>query len=172
MKMNPLFFRWFVASALLGAALPWAQAQWQWKDQEGRRVYSDQPPPITVPDKDIFKRPAAAREPAAATADNASAPSSAASASASLPLSGKDPVLERRKKEAETQEAAQKKAQAEKAASIRQDNCARAKRAKAQLDSGQRIATINAQGEREIMGDSARSAELKRLAEVIQSDCD
>jgi hypothetical protein len=34
-----------------------------------------------------------------------------------------------------------------------------------------RIGTTNAKGEREIMSDAARAAELKRTNEVIQSSC-
>ena len=68
-------------------------------------------------------------------------------------------------------EQAKKKAELDKIAKIRADNCDRAKRAKATLDSGIRIATTNAKGEREVMDDKARADEGKRLDEVIRSDC-
>ena len=41
----------------------------------------------------------------------------------------------------------------------------------ATLDSGQRIARINAEGEREILDDEARAEEARRAREVIASDC-
>ena len=39
------------------------------------------------------------------------------------------------------------------------------------MDSGQRVAQMNAAGERIIMDDDARAAEQKRLQAVISSDC-
>lgn len=174
MKNNASFLRWLLASVLLASLLPLAQAQWSWKDKDGRRIFSDQPPPTSVPDKDILKRPTGARAPAAVSETTASTPSSATSTTATSPtlkVSGKDPELEKKKKEADAKEAAQKKAEAEKLASARKDNCERAKQSKAQFDSGVRIGTTNARGEREIMSDSARAAETKRLQDIINSEC-
>ncbi|MEW6466902.1 MAG: DUF4124 domain-containing protein, partial [Pseudomonadota bacterium] len=76
-----------------------------------------------------------------------------------------------KKKEAEAAEAAKKKAEEERIKKVKEENCARAKAAKATLDSGQRIARMNAQGEREILDDAARAAELKRTEEIIRSEC-
>jgi hypothetical protein len=39
------------------------------------------------------------------------------------------------------------------------------------MDSGLRVAQLNAQGERIIMDDNARAAEQQRLQSVISSDC-
>jgi membrane protein involved in colicin uptake len=86
-------------------------------------------------------------------------------------LSGRDEQLEARKKQAEEAEQAKKKAEEERQAKARAENCERAKRAKATLDSGIRIATTNAKGEREIMDDSGRAAEAKRLDDLIRTDC-
>lgn len=90
-------------------------------------------------------------------------------------MTGRDEQLESKKKQAEkqAQEAAQakKKAEDDRIAAVRAGNCERAKRAKATLDSGVRIATTNAKGEREIMDDKARAAELQRIDGVIRSDC-
>jgi len=144
-----------------------AVAQWQWVDSSGRKVFSDTPPPPGIPDKDILKRanPAAVKPAAQAPA----APSAAAPKAPQI--SGRDEQLEARKKQAEAQEQALKKAEADKLAKARQDNCERAKRSKAALDSGVRMATTNAKGEREIMDDAARAAEAKRVNEIIQSSC-
>jgi len=59
----------------------------------------------------------------------------------------------------------------DKLAKARQDNCERAKRSKMTLESGARMATTNAKGEREIMDDAARATEVKRINEIIQSNC-
>ena len=51
------------------------------------------------------------------------------------------------------------------------ENCARAKQARTTFDSGVRVARTNAAGEREVMDDAARAAEVKRIQAVIDSDC-
>jgi hypothetical protein len=160
-----------VASALCCSA---ALAQWQWLDGAGRKVFSDTPPPASVPDKNILKRPGPPS--AQPLANETSAPAATASTSttattAAPKLSGRDEQLEARKKQAEAEEQAKKKAEEEKVAKVRQDNCERAKRNKTTMDSGIRIATTNAKGEREIMDDKARAAENQRLNAIIQSDC-
>lgn len=160
-----------------------AAAQWQWIDKDGRKVFSDRAPPADIPAKNILKQPAAApAAPAAAAAANPAAAAEAATAQAAAPaapkpaanapkLSGKDKELEDKKKAAEAAEAEKKKAEAEKVAKAKAENCARAKKAKATFDSGARIATTNAKGEREIMDDAARAVETKRLEGIIATEC-
>jgi hypothetical protein len=152
-------------------------AQWQWIDKDGRKVFSDQPPPPEVPIKSILKQPGAkgravaAEEPASAAA---SAPAVAAARKTSgntLKIGGKDKTLEEKKKKAEAEEAEKKNAQEEELAKLRADNCQRAKRTKATFDSGVRIAATNDKGEREFLDDNARAAELKRVTAIIASDC-
>lgn len=163
---NPPVFAW--RSILLAVATilvcTGAVAQWQWLDGSGRKVYSDTPPPPSIPEKDILKRAGPA---GAAPVAAAAAPVPAATPQ----ISGRDEQLEAKKKQAEAQEQAQKKAEVDKLAKARQDNCERAKRSKTTLESGVRMATTNAKGEREIMDDAARATEVKRLNEIIQSSC-
>lgn len=149
-----------------------ASAQWQWVDQDGRRVFSDKAPPPEVPDKNILRRPGMRAAASAAPLAAASAPAPARAVAANVPkISGKDKVLEERKKQAEAAEAEKKKAQEEEVARAQADNCTRARQGKAQYDSGQRIARVNDKGEREILDDNQRAAEVKRLQEVIARDC-
>ncbi len=147
-------------------------AQWQWIDGSGSRVFSDTPPPAGTLEKNILKRPGGVRQAAAPTSVTGSTPGATTTmaASPSKP-GGKDSELEARKKQAEEAEQIKKKAELEKFAKARAENCDRAKRAKATLDSGIRIATTNAKGEREIMDDKARASEAQRLDETIRSDC-
>ena len=84
---------------------------------------------------------------------------------------GKDKELQAKMKQAEEAEAAKRKADLERVAKARAENCERARRAKTTLDSGVRIATTNTKGEREIMDDNARAAEGRRLNEIIATDC-
>ncbi len=157
-----------------------ATAQWQWIDKDGRKVFSDRPPMSDIKDKDILKQPGGrGRTPASVTAAEgaeATAPAGAAvvnvTAKANTPkISGKDAELQARKKKIEDEEAAKKKADEEKLALDKADNCARAKKGLDSFQSGVRISTINAKGEREIMDDNTRATESKRLQSIIDSDC-
>ena len=164
------------------AAVTAAHAQYQWVDKDGRRVFSDRPPPADVAPKNIVSQPrgstaavvrsapaAPANEPAAGEASVAAKP--AAPAASAAPGAGVDKALEEKKKQAEAAEAAKKKAEEQKQAQALAENCKRARSAKAGLDSGVRIARTNAQGEREVLDDSQRAAEAKRINDIIRSDC-
>jgi hypothetical protein len=167
--------RLLLAVASAGFALT-AFAQWQWLDKDGRRVFSDRSPPAEVQDKDILKRPPGSLKPILlpAASDDASAavPDKPAGAKPGLPkLSGKDADLETRKKKADDEVAARKKTEDDKLAKSRADNCERAKTAMATLQSGVRMSSINAQGEREVFDDVRRASEIKRTQDVIDSSC-
>lgn len=184
MKPTRLTFSATTLLISLLMSLP-ATAQYQWIDANGSRVFSDQPPPASVSNKKILQQPgkvaattAVSKEAdvdSAAKTDNASAPAALAKPAAGKETVGKDKAvdkeLEAKKKQADDAEAAKKKAEMEAQAKAKADNCERAKRAKTSLDSGVRIGTTNAKGEREIMDEAARAVETKRLQGIIQSDC-
>lgn len=158
--------------------LPAAWAQWGWVDNSGRKVFSDVAPPASIPDKNIIKRPGnstLAPAPAAEAASNGSTTAAAAPASPATPaapkVADKDPELEARKKQAEAAEEAKRKAEEERVARAKADNCERARKSKGTLESGVRIATTNARGEREFMDDNARAAEMQRIEAAIRSNC-
>ena len=158
-----------------------AAAQWQWTDKDGRKVFSDRAPPTDIPDKNILKRPGArgaavdANYAATTNPDVATVAATAASgpqiAGGAPKLSGVDRELAEKKKKAEEIEIAKRKTQEEKILKARVENCARAKQAKANFDSGMRISQTNAKGEREVMDDAARASEVKRIQSIIDSDC-
>ena len=167
-----------LALALLPAL---ACAQWQWIDKDGRKVFSDRSPPTDVPPNKILKRPGGIPPPvpaeAEAPADVAAAGGTPASGTpvtktvANVPkVSGKDSALEEKKKAAELEELAKRKAAEEKFAKDKADNCARAQKSLQVFSSGKRIRSTNAKGEAEFMGDEQRAAETKRL-EAIAADC-
>lgn len=142
-----------------------AMAQWQWIDKAGHKVFSDRAPPADIPPKNILMQPAAG-------ALAATPPPVAANAPALAPkVNGKDKELDEKKKQADEAAAAKKKAEEEKVAKARADNCARARQEKTTLDSGVRIATTNAAGEREFMDDAARATETQRVQAIIESNC-
>lgn len=164
-----LRWRQLALAALTALACSSAPAQWLWIDAGGSKVFSDTAPPPSVPDKNILKRPG--MRIGSATAPVVAETTATPAAPEPPKPSGRDDALEAKKKQAEEAELAKKKAEAEKVAKARAENCQRAQRAKATLDSGVRIATTSATGEREIMDDKARAAETQRLKEIIRSDC-
>ena len=50
----------------LGTFAITASAQWQWVEKDGRKIFSDRPPPSEIAEKDILKRPPGAARPAIA----------------------------------------------------------------------------------------------------------
>ena len=165
-----------VVAGFLLLACSFASAQWVWMEG-GRKVFSDTAPPASVPDKSIIKRPGgggASMLPPAAVAPAASAdgePAAQGQATGAPQLPTADKELEARKKQAEQAEEAKKKAEEQRIAKARIESCARAKQAKATMDSGMRLATTNSKGEREVMDDKARAAEARRLDDVVRKDC-
>lgn len=181
MKMHKLFF--------LSIACTWtlaATAQWQWLDKDGRKVFSDRAPPHEIPEKNILMQPGGMRPPSSASRTQAAPPATAAATptatttatTASIPQlaassagAGSDKELEERKAQAQAAEAAKKKADEEKLAKAKADNCTRARQSKAAFETGKPLVQANAQGERIFLDENARSTESKRIESVISSDC-
>ena len=171
--------RIFLACAVL-ATCGSASAQYQWVDNDGRKIFSDRPPPADIPRKNVLKQPRGAQTApppvAAPTAPDSAADGGTQEAPAMAtkgvsPSSGTDKALEEKKKQAEAAEAARKKEEEQKLAAQRAENCKRALSVKASLDSGVRIARTNEKGERQFLDDAERAAELQRVQAIIQSDC-
>ena len=151
-------------------------AQYQWIDANGRKVFSDQPPPASVPAKKIMQQPSKNAPLAlSADADADAAPKSDVAAATGSPAAPKakvvDKELEAKKKQADDALAAKKQVELEAQTKAKIENCARAKSAKATLESGLRIGQVNAKGERSVMDDATKAAELKRVQSIIAEDC-
>jgi hypothetical protein len=150
-----------------------ASAQWMWVDKGGRKVFSDQPPPADVAPERILKQPGPRNgmvlaPVATPTTAAAAAPADAA---ANLPKpTGKDKVLDEKKKQMEAADADKKKAEEARVAALRVENCSRAKASKATYESGVRLTRVN-KGEHEYLDDNQRAAEIKVLNDVIARDC-
>jgi hypothetical protein len=161
-----------VLAAFVGLtfALP-AEAQWKWRDKSGLTQYSDLPPPLGTPEKDILQRPASATV-------RSAPPPAVAGSSASAPMlsaRGADPELEARRKKAEQDVLDKKKAEEArieaKNAAIRAENCSRAQEQQRTLDSGVRITRTAPNGEREFLDDSQRAAENAKTQQAISTEC-
>lgn len=157
------------------SALPQADAQssgssasgrithWKWKDAQGRIQFSDRPPPAGIPDRDILARPTPFK--ASEFLTQAQAASAPAAKKATEPEQGKasaaeDPAQAQKRREIEAQNKR-----------IRAENCERARSQLAFMENGGAVTRVNAQGEREVIDDSGRSAEMNRLRQAVQSEC-
>ncbi|MBT9458709.1 MAG: DUF4124 domain-containing protein [Burkholderiaceae bacterium] len=161
--------------ALLGLALcqP-AAAQWKWRDAEGKVQYSDRPPPSGVADKDILQQPASAtkRIQVISTVPLGGAASAPAEAAPKPKVETKaDAELEARRRKAEQEQQAKAKADEQKNVQIKQENCSQARSYLRTLEDGMRVSRTNDKGEREILDDKQRAAEIQRARGVMNNDC-
>lgn len=176
------------ASAQAQTSPPSAQprysaAPWVWLDANGRQVFSDRAPPPDVPDRRILRQPTGAWPDALPRVEPL--PSSPAipaptppGVAGNPPASGGHGAAQAQRPASTPNAAAQAAARAqaeaaekERIAALRADNCNRARGALATLDSGVRLTTTNAKGEREILDEAGRSAEAARLRSIMASDC-
>ena len=144
-----------------------ASAQWKWRDGRGQIQYSDLPPPKGTAPNDILQVPRAS--PVAKLTQPPSAASGPVPSPAGAP--GADPALDAKRRQSEEAEAARRKAEELRIAQTRAQSCERARGYMRTLESGQRLARVNERGEREIIDDGIRQAELAQTREVIASEC-
>lgn len=148
-----------------GAAL----AQWHWIDAQGMKVFSDRPPGLDIPDKNILQRPKTptpsdtpkATVSASAGGASASAGTAKSAVSAAAAASSAAKIKE--------QEANAKLVEQIKAIKVK--NCAAANAKLNTLKSGVRISRINAKGEREFLDESGIAAEMKQTQRIADSEC-
>jgi len=175
-----------IAFLLLGALLQAsadAHAQWKWRDENGRVHYSDQPPPPGVPPSRIMRSvdkgppltvastPPSSEAASSARGASGGAPAQPGKGAANTPKSWAERALELRKREAERQEDQRKEEDlARKAAALGQV-CDGMRSEVRTLESGMRIARVNAQGEQEIVSDEERAARLDVLRKDTQAHC-
>lgn len=131
-----------------------AHAQvFQWRDDSGRLVYGDQPPPgvdATV----VRAHPASGartpvREPASTTAAEPAASEDAPS------MSEQAAIAKRTREQEEARERA----------------CQETRNYLAALESGQRVARFNEKGEREFLDDDARMQNIERTRATLRDNC-
>lgn len=150
---------------IFGVALAFAASAsaqlYRWVDKDGRVRYGDTPPPGAK--TTTLRAPAGQAAPAEADPAAKGAPKG--------PLTPAQQEQEFRKRQIEAQKARDKADQASKEAETKRENCARARQALASLESGQRIARTNAQGERYFLEDDARAAETERARQMVRDWC-
>ena len=158
------------ATALLIIALP-AQAQWKWKDANGKTQYSDMPPPPGTPAANILQRPPGA-PPVQIVVLQDGKPVNQAAPVASTPASApptKAELDEQAKKKLElADQDAKKKAEDARIATQKRANCTSARENLATLESG---VPIRSGAGGDFMSDERRAAELQRNRSIISADC-
>lgn len=138
------------AAVLLSVPLACAAQVYQYKDAQGRTVFSDTPPPG-----------------ANATKKNINPPQPSGDSSGSV--QEKLQEFQKRRDERLESEAKQAKEQAEKDRMA--ENCTRARSKLAALQSGQRIVRFNTQGEREFLDDAGRAKEMEEAQKSVSEWC-
>ncbi len=142
-----------IAFALAFSAAAAAQT-YKWVDKDGKVRYGDTPPPDAKVQR-LKPPPAPAQAPAAAP-------------DAKKPLS---PEAAFRKRQQEKAESDEKAAKEREAAERKRENCENAQARLRLLESGARITTTNAQGEREFISDEARARDVERTRKAVSEAC-
>src|SRR5688572_28978250 len=137
-----------------------AAAQYKWVDQNGKVQYGDTPPPGAR--VSTVRPPPGPAQPEPAAEDKKDA---------KAPLTSADKDAEFRKRQLEGEHNREKQAKAQQEAQTKRENCARAQDYLRTLQSGQRIARTNAQGEREVLEDAQIAQEVARARKSTQEWC-
>ncbi|HYF60454.1 MAG TPA: DUF4124 domain-containing protein [Burkholderiaceae bacterium] len=158
------------------AAAPDASAQvHQWRDANGRMVYSDMPPPASVRPSAVIRSPARPTPADGAGGSGATASAEpalrAASAPASEAPSAADREMEFRKRRLERAEAERKAAEAGRLAERRTQACEAARSELRALESGMRLMRVNERGEREFVDDATRDRRLEAARAGVSEHC-
>lgn len=159
-----------IRPALLLAALllaPAAHAQHVWLDENGRKQYSDIPPPASIPPHRILKQPGLKSLPPTSV-DTGEAKKAAES---SAPASLAEREADFRKRRVEQAEKDKKAAEEARIAEENKKRCASARDYLQSLEAGERIARRNSKGERQFLSDEERkkeTAEAKRMLDACK----
>ena len=165
-----------VAVVLAGFTATPSEAQWAWKDANGRTVYSDRPPPPDIKAGSIVRQPStqvlANPAPASGPLDDAAKPSDGKSSEVkSGPKTTAEREMEFRKRQQERADSDKKAAEEQTKNATKTAECDRARGYMKSLEDGVRITKTDASGNREFLDDAARAAEVDRTRKIIQSTC-
>jgi hypothetical protein len=167
----------FLGLALSALTAP-AMGQWAWKDDNGRVVYSDRPPPAGVKTDRIVRQPTNAQtvlpsQPGQATgvATATVQPASDPRAASSGPRSLAEQEMEFRKRQQERADAERKAQEEQTKSASKAAECERARGYLRVLEEGGRVARTDSSGNREFLDDAQRAAEVDRTKKVVQQTC-
>lgn len=150
-------------------------AQYQWIDRNGQMVFSDQPPPASVPLSRILRvgdpvaAPSKPNTPSANVSEQVSldrAKPKAAKQAARSSVS--EQMLAFNKRRAKRKQDRRKQVKQAKQAKASAKSCKRMQASKEQLDSGRRLRTRNKQGVMAPMTETERFAQAKALTKRLK----
>lgn len=141
-----------IAVAVLLATTAVNAQIYEWKDENGKTVFSDQPPA----GKARLQRKIDAEAPAPSTAPQKTTA---------------DREMDFRKRAQESQERAAKAEKEQAAAADKKENCEKSRRYLQSLESGERIALRDDKGERYFMEDAQRQQEIAKARNTMQAAC-
>lgn len=141
--------------AALCIPLAAAAQQYKWVDKNGRVRYGDVPPPGVK------------ATPLRAPAGPATPPAGAKGG----PLTPAQQEAEFRKRQIEAAKGREKAEKEAEQARVKQENCQNAQANLRMLESGQRIARVDAKGERVFLDDDQRKAEADRARKAVSDWC-
>ena len=168
-----------LAVVLAGFTCTPSEAQWAWKDPNGRLVYSDRPPPSDVKAASIVRQPTthAVANPTSSTGqgDDAAKPADGKASDAKSAPSGPKTIAERelefRKRQQERADSEKKAAEEQTKSAAKTAECERARGYLKSIEDGVRITRTDASGNREFLDDAQRAAEADRARKIIQTTC-
>jgi hypothetical protein len=144
-----------------------AQAEtYQWKDSNGQTVVSDIPPPASAKGR----RSIGGVKPAVVSEAIPEKPTDAPKA-ADAPKSTAEKDLDFKKRQQEAKEKADKQAKEQTVEAEKRDNCERARRNLAALESNQPLAAADDSGERKVMDTTQREQEMERARKIMADSC-
>lgn len=158
-----------------------AEAQWKWRDTQGRLVYSDVPPPPSIPAARIVHAPGgraagpleslpdAPPKPTPAAATQVPPGNAATRLPPAAPALTPEQAFQKRHEERLKAEAAERERNAEK--QVRDARCARLRGYVNALESGLRASRTKPDGSIEFLDDAARAQELNQAREVATREC-
>lgn len=176
MSFRPRKRRWaaVLVAVLAGAYFSGVAAQWAWKEDNGRVVYSDRPPPPEIRASQIMRQPtvqAPAPQPAAPGAAGDPAKGADGKPVASGPKTIAERDMEFRKRQQERADAERKAQDEQQKSAAKAVECERARGYLRSLEDGMRIARTDASGNREFLDDAQRAEETERTRKMVQSLC-
>jgi hypothetical protein len=172
MNKSRAAFAFGIAVALGVPGAAFAQA-YKWRDQNGVTVYSDSPPPASIPPGNVLQAPklkaaSAPTAPPPAAAQGESANPKAGTISRKLQTKS---VAEReadyKKRQIEEQKKAKEQGEKTAQEEQRQAQCQSLAQNLATLESGQRMAKVDSKGERYFVDDAERAKDVAKARQDI-----
>lgn len=165
MTMKPVFI--FAIIFALPAAINASYAEtFQWKDSNGQTVVSDVPPPASAKSR----RSIGGTKPAVVSEAVAEKPADAPKI-ADAPKNMAEKDLDFKKRQQESKEKSEKQAKEQAAETEKRENCDRARRNLATLESNQPVTLYDEKGERKIMDTAQREQEMDRARKFMAESC-